>query len=250
MKEKVNCSWCNSELFRNTWNYNKKCKREIFFCDYVCKGNWQRSQKELLGYTKEWLIDEYHNKEKTANDIAREIGKDPKSVWLWLKGYGIETRPRGSNLPPITPFGEDNPFYGKHHTEETREKIRQARFEDGGVPYLKDGIHWMKHEDYTQENNPSWKGGITPERQAIYSSLEWKELVKKVWQRDNATCQRCGKYFNDNREENTFHIHHIVSFMVEELRLEFSNLLLVCDKCHYWIHSKKNKNKEFIKEIQ
>jgi hypothetical protein len=26
----------------------------------------------------------------------------------------------------------------------------------------------------------------------------------------------------------------------------FDNLLLVCKKCHNWIHSKKNTNREFI----
>jgi predicted HNH restriction endonuclease len=47
----------------------------------------------------------------------------------------------------------------------------------------------------------------------------------------------------------TFHIHHVVSFMVRELRAEPDNLVLLCKKCHLFVHSRKNKTSEFIKEL-
>ncbi len=98
------------------------------------------------------------------------------------------------------------------------------------------------------KETPSWKGGITPERQTVYSSEAWVEAVKKVWERDKAICQRCGKNHNQPKARGTFHIHHIVSFEVKKLRTSVDNLILFCAKCHRWVHGKKNVNKEFIGE--
>ena len=71
------------------------------------------------------------------------------------------------------------------------------------------------------ENHAEWTGGNTPERQAFYSSRQWKEVVPKVWRRDRANCQRCGVHKDDYG--GSFHIHHIVSFAVEALRSELPN---------------------------
>lgn len=249
VRKNVKCSQCGKIINRLIWNYGKNRSIINFFCNNVCKGNWQREQREALGFTKEWLVEQYCNQEKSANQIACEIGRDAKGVWRWIKDYGIETRPRGHNLPPPTPSGSDNPFYGKKHSKKTKEKIRQARIEDGRMPCMKDGVHWMKHDDYSQEDHPSWQGGITPERQALYSSPEWSEVVKKVWKRDKAKCQRCGKHHNTKENRGTFHIHHVISFVVEETRIDLNNLVLLCKECHHWVHSNKNINNDFIKEI-
>jgi 5-methylcytosine-specific restriction protein A len=95
------------------------------------------------------------------------------------------------------------------------------------------------------EANHNWKGGTTPERQSVYSSKEWVNAVIEVWKRDEAICQRCEMKKNKN---NLFHIHHIASFSdYPDLRTEVSNLVLLCAPCHYFVHSKENTNKEFIK---
>jgi len=96
------------------------------------------------------------------------------------------------------------------------------------------------------ENHAEWQGG-TPDRQRLYSSKEWKAAALLVWKRDNGHCQRCGVRKESYRKP--FHIHHIVSFVSDEsLRAEPSNLILLCEKCHKWVHSLKNVNKEFICE--
>ena len=99
------------------------------------------------------------------------------------------------------------------------------------------------------ENSPAWKGGICPERQNFYNSQEWKDACCVVWGRDSSICQRCGIAQEKNRD-GSFHIHHIVSFEVKELRAEPSNLILFCADCHYWVHSNENINNDFIGEIQ
>lgn len=100
---------------------------------------------------------------------------------------------------------------------------------------------------YNQGENHHGYTGATPERQACYSSKEWKWAAKTVWQRDNAECQRCG--VSIDQYDGQFHIHHIISFQVEEYRTEPSNLVLLCEECHRWVHSKDNEEKEWIQSV-
>lgn len=94
------------------------------------------------------------------------------------------------------------------------------------------------------DKNPSWKGGVTPERQRIYRTSEWVELVKFIYKRDNYKCQRCG---TEHNRQNKLHAHHLRSWADNpHLRLEPSNIITLCDSCHLWVHSRKNTAKDFI----
>lgn len=246
-KTNAACSQCgNSNLKR--WPINPATKKPIqnFFCDKACKGAWQRAQREALGYTKDWLIDQYGTQGKSANQIGREIGRDGKRVWEWITDYGIDTRKRGHNHEKNLPK-DGRSFLGMRHSEETRAKLSEISKADGRVPWGKGNEPYWK--GVTGKDHPSFKGGLTPERQAFYSTTEWAEAVKAVWSRDNATCQRCGKHHNEAKNRGTFHIHHIVSFMVREKRSDPNNLVLLCRPCHLWVHSRKNKTKQFIGEV-
>lgn len=182
----------------------------------------------------------YWGENMTCVDIAKREGKDPKTIWAWMRHYGIKTRPRGHNVGQL-PSGRKPGF---KLTEEHKQAIRDARKRDGHVPYLKNGEHWLKSA--AKEDTPNWKGGVTPERQKFYCTDEWKEAVKAVWARADAKCERCGKHHNTQKNRGNFHIHHIVSFAVKHLRAEASNLALLCRECHLFVHSKKNVDNEFI----
>lgn len=243
-KKICKCSQCGNVLKR--WPISPVTKKPIinFFCDTRCKGMWQTAQRELLGFTKEWLYDQYITKGKDANKIAKEVGRDGKSVWNWLSLYGIPTRPRGHNASNLVRDG--SVWVGRKHSEKTKKIMSDAAIADGRLPWGKNnkpywtGVKGSKH--------PSFKGGLTPERQAVYSSKEWVDAVKIVWKRDNAICQCCGKDHRNNENRGTFNIHHIVSFQVKELQTEPSNLVLLCKDCHIFVHSKQNVTKKFIKE--
>lgn len=211
------------------------------FCSMQCKSEWQRTQKPV---DKEWLYQKYIVEGLDCTQIAKLVERNPKRVWEWLRDYEIPTRPRGANSKVHFKKGETK-RKGVKHTPETKEKLRQARLADGHVPYLKDGVHHLKGK--RGADTPNWKGGITPERAKVYDSKEWKQATKTVWLRDNATCQRCGLTHNGNRHIS-FDVHHIVSFAVVELRCEPDNLILLCEPCHYWVHSNDNINGEYINE--
>lgn len=193
--------------------------------------------------SKTWLEQKYINEGLGCPEIGAIVGRDAKTILYWLRKHNIPTRPRGTNHKENLLNGRPK---GWHHTEETKEKVRQASIERGAVPYLKNGKHHLKGKRGKAIHN--WKGGITPERQAFYRSDEWKRAAKAVWTRDDATCQRCGT--RKQRDMPKFHVHHIVSFAVESLRADVSNLVLLCPDCHYWVHSNQNVDRDFLKDVR
>lgn len=246
-KQLKSCSYCGkSDLLR--WPLNPQTKEPIknFFCDTKCKGSWQTAQREALGFTKEWLISQYLTQGKSANQIAKEIGRDSKRVWEWIVNYGLDTRSRGHNYHKNLVM-DGSSFRGKRHTDKTKMRLSELAKTDGRLPWGKNNEPYWKGK--TGEKHPAFKGGLTPERQAVYSSQEWVQAVKDVWYRDNATCQHCGKHHNEAGSRGTFHIHHIISFQVKEFQTDVNNLVLLCKECHKFVHSKKNVHKIFIKEV-
>jgi len=100
-------------------------------------------------------------------------------------------------------MGKNNPFYGKHHTKETKEKI--ARFED---------------------KNPNWRGGISKEPYSFSFSKKLKEKIKK---RDGYKCKQCNNSL-------LLCIHHI---NYNKENCDENNLITLCRSCH----SKTNFNR-------
>ncbi len=200
-----------------------------------------------LHQNKEWLYQKYIVEELDCVQIGKIVSRDPGTIHYWMRKFDIPTRPRGHTWQ--TNLQQGQPF-GFKHTQVAKDKIGKASKDRKQVPYLnKDGVHRIKGKRGNVVWN--WKGGITSERQTFYRSEEWKKTVKAIWKRDNAICQRCRLDHRtlDRKSEDykKFHIHHIVSFMIKELRIELTNLILLCHPCHMWIHSKQNTKREFIK---
>lgn len=162
---------------------------------------------------REWLYEQYVTLKRASGDIAKDFGYTDSAVLFWLKKHGIPRRTTREirQIKHWGTSGSDNPMWNKKG-----------------------------------ELNPRWKGGITPERQSFYLSSEWKSACSGVWKRDNATCQRCGVHKADS-PDIPFHIHHIESFAIVEKRADTKNLILLCEICHHWVHSKKNTKKEFLR---
>ena len=248
-KRLTSCAWCKTEIMRRPFNHNTGNPILHSFCDKRCKGDWQRENQKPDGVTREWLFQKYEIEKLVCAEIGRLVGRDTKRVWEWLRDYGIETRPRGSSSAKLWANGGITHPGGFPHTEETRARLSAIAITDGRVPYrMPDGSHAMKGR--TGERHPLWQGGLTPEREALAQTDEWKSAVKAVWARSNAKCERCGQDHRkvDNRKANGFHIHHIAPFRVKRLRCEVSNLALLCRPCHHFVHSKKNVDKEFIRD--
>lgn len=197
--------------------------------------------------SREWCEQKYVVEGLGCLEIGQLVKRDPKTVYYWLRKHGISTRPRGADVRQHFPKGTQT-HLGIKHTPETIEKVRQASLDRGAVPYLRDGVHFNKGRRGAVVAN--WKGGVTPERQTFYRSDEWKAAVKAVWKRADAKCERCGlDHRTIDRKVAKFHVHHIVSFAVTELRCDADNLVLLCRPCHLWVHSNANTERQFIKDV-
>jgi hypothetical protein len=195
--------------------------------------------------TSEELRRLYIDERMSAPDIAKIVGRHSKRVWEWLRSDGIPTRPRGHHTIKFKKGHKLN--VGKPRSEATKQKLREARIADGSKGLFKNGVHVLKGR--VGADHPRFKGGLSAERQAFYYSDEWKEACKAVWHRADAKCERCSlDHRTIDRSKFSFHVHHIVSFQVRALRAVPNNLLLFCQDCHRFVHSKRNIDKQFIGE--
>ena len=73
----------------------------------------------------------------------------------------------------------------------------------------------------------NWKGGITPSHLSLRASPIFQEFKRKIRNRDNYTCQKCG--IRGVRLD----VDHIRPFsLFPELRLDASNCRTLCRPCH------------------
>ena len=186
---------------------------------------------------KEWLYQKYVVEGLSTYQIGKLVSRNPKNIYNKLKEFGIPTRTRAEEIIKNAwwNLGLAHPGKGKHRSEETKAKISKAR-KGKEYPNLQGEKNGM-----FGNRSPNWKGGVTPERQKLYGTRLWKEIVKTVFERDKFLCQRCHK---PNR---SIHAHHIKSWAdYPNNRFDLDNLITVCKECHHWIHSSKNTNKDFL----
>lgn len=132
-----------------------------------------------------------------------------------------------------------NKNYKKHMSEVHKKPMKE---------YFKTHSQWNKGKKMSdefrlnlsksQEGNKShfWKGGITPKIKKIRNSLQYKLWRETVFERDNYTCQKCGKI------GGKLNVHHIVPFKecldldYEELIYDLDNGITYCEDYHKQIH--------------
>ena len=117
---------------------------------------------------------------------------------------------------------------GIKFTEERKQKIRLKALGRAGWSAGK------KRPEMAKENNPNWKGGITPTNTTIRCSMEYEQWRKNVFERDNYICQMCEQW------GGTLNANHIKKFADHpELRLEITNGITLCKRCHNFIHNRE-----------
>jgi len=214
------------------------------------------------------------------------------------EGYNIGAQkgntPWNNGLPK-----EVQPWYGKHHSEETKQKISEKKkgirnsietefklgmtlpqewidkitkynkenpnsgqfkkghipenkFEKGSIPWNKGNsiqsntgrTHFKKgmtpwnkdiiFDQIKQENHWNWKGGIT----GTGYPKEWiNKLRSEIRERDNYTCQECGK----KQGKHKLDIHHIDGI---KININHDNLIALCRSCHIKKHRSHQKRDE------
>lgn len=233
-----NCKFCGKLIKR-------RGTKIPVFCSIRCKGEWQKTQKPV---DKAWLYQKYVVEQLGTYEIAKLVNRNPKNVYNWIIGYNIPTRTKKEavvlfNKREETKKKRSSSSKGRPFPERAKLKLSLER---KGKPNPK--ITGKKNGMYGRrgELSPSWKGGVTPERQSFYETEEWKQVRKRVYEKYEYKCDKCEC---NHSTKNPLHIHHIISFAIRHLRCDMNNLILLCKKCHLWAHSKKNVNKDYIEEF-
>ena len=109
---------------------------------------------------------------------------------------------------------------GVKFTDEHKRKIAVAHI---GIPPWNKGLVGYN----AGSKHPNWKGGITPINQKERKTGKYSDWRKKVFQRDNYTCQECGQF---GGWLNADHIKPFAYF--PELRFDVDNGRTLCRECH------------------
>ena len=86
------------------------------------------------------------------------------------------------------------------------------------------------------EKNPAYKNGESREKRSWRGS-DWETIRVEVYERDNYTCQDCGKKCvakNNSTKDNTDKIiqcHHIENYKIKQNNNK-TNLITLCLSCH------------------
>ena len=184
---------------------------------------------------KQWEKRKYCSQKCGARDSTKK-GKR----FLFKKGHkpSLETRKRISKKLKGNKNGRGN--RGNILTEERKKEISKdlrRQYQDGMrvAPFKGRLGYWAGKKrpklGYRMKGNgnPNWKDGITPEEKAERARFR-KITQKKVFERDNYTCQICGQY------GGKLQVDHIKSWAeYPEFRFEMSNCRTLCMGCHYKI---------------
>lgn len=163
----------------------------------------------------------YHDKGLTTYEIAERVGYTPKGVHNWIVKHDIETRPShglGKEYVELECANCGNIFTAQpSRADRAKYCSRECYYEDMDMPKGPD--HW------------SWKE--TPEHRP--SGTEWVELRRQVRERDEYTCQLCGK--DESEMDRQLDVHHLNRVRdSEDPRKQVSSdpdeLISLCRSCH------------------
>ena len=143
----------------------------------------------------------------------------------------------GKNNPMFGKYGKENHFYGKKHSEETKQKIGNREYKYGN-----------KHQ--------WWKGGISKKNIPLYDTfanqINYAEKVRNNDGRLEVKCTYCGKWFMPKTTNVQNRIGSLNGYYKGENRLYCST---TCKKeCPIYRKQKysaeENNTKQYSREVQ
>jgi len=180
---------------------------------------------------EEQIVKLYKN--LTADEISLKLNLGSHVVYSCLKRNKVEKRPIGHRI------GRPSWNSGIKFSEEQKVKLNIKGLDLGrawnkgktGI-YSEDRLRQMSEfmKAKIGEKACNWKGGISRAYKTGYNSIQYKEWRKKIFNRDNYTCQDCGIHAS---EVGYLTAHHVKSWSeCPELRFEISNGKTLCENCH------------------
>lgn len=194
--------------------------------------------------SKEFLIEEYTNKGKTAYQIAEEVGSHPQTVYYKLKKYDIPRREHDERIVKPYQYKKlgNKSFLRQKYIEEEKSAYEISELvgcSNGNV------YQWLdKHNIPTRSlseshpcgsKHPDWTGGIS------YGE-KWHKRREERIEYDNSKCFDCGitRENHTQKYNKDLSVHHRIKR--EDVADEdgnippkihsLHNLVTLCCKCH------------------
>ena len=145
---------------------------------------------------------------KGCKKCFEPISRNWKQRYCSMSCAGLHNKNKGRFKKDIASWNKGLKGYGKDviRTKEWKEKIGKAN----------SGIH-----------NGNWRGGTSELNNRIRRRAKYKNWRKTIFERDNYTCQFCGK------RGGKLEVDHIKPFaLFKRLRYKMENGRTLCVKCH------------------
>lgn len=153
---------------------------------------------------RDWLDEQYNQNNLSHEAIGALAGVSKHTVRAWVRKFNLQ-KPIGSWTKGVEPWNKGLMYKtGSFHTEENKQKFRESKL---------------------GQNNPMWKGGVTPARMKIAQDCD--KFRTAVYARDQHTCRLC------RLQGGKLILHHVLPVWYRpDLATTASNLVTVCQDCH------------------
>ena len=263
MFKEAGCPTLETEYLpaKSKWRYLCECgeEREILPHDFKrgrrCKGCGMEKLRELnrtpvdevKGYfsnTSDVLTDVYVTSGRTmVKYVCENSHTNEKAFYSYKAGYGcfkcsksrLAERYRSSLEEVKAVFIEQGCELLEdvyiNHDQKLKYKCSCGNISHSYLSAIKKGIK-CGCQYLRGEESPHWNSSMTEEqRQGGRKYPEYYEWVKKVYERDNYTCQKCFE------RGGALNAHHIKGYAAhKELRTSLTNGITLCAKCHKYFH--------------
>lgn len=202
------CDYCGEEKRIRKANYKEEGNH---FCSRTCKDTWQK--EGLKGKNNP-----FHNKEHTK-DTKIKVSITKKKANL-----------RGENSPNYNQKPVECSQCGKV-TLKIPYLIKRSKYQFCSIECH---AKW-KSENMKGENSPTWNPDLTYEDRLdrrLYP--KYYDFLVKVIERDNYTCDICGKH---SKRGNGLNAHHLNGYNWDKKnRTNPDNGITLCKDCHTDFH--------------
>lgn len=176
------------------------------------------------------------SKAKRGHIVTEETREKIRKTLLGKK----HTEERKKNISKAMQKVKITWWVGRKHTEEARLKMKETHT----------GVEFSEERKKKMRGRRPWNkvgDGISHQRTKIRTGRKYKEWRKRVFKRDDFTCQRCKKRGVE------LMAHHILNFTTYPLlRFTVKNGITLCVLCHKDFHKcygKENNTQEQVDEF-
>ena len=203
--------------------------RRKLACSRECHRLWQTSitweqrvgEEFATEFRQKMSVLSSTNNPSTFPGVAEKISKS-------MKQYLSEN--------PEARLGENNPFFGHTHSEETIQHWKEIK--RGKWAYNREQKEKQTKNTPRKENHPAWQGGISNGEYGIEFNAELKDSIKIKY---NHTCQLCEAVNID------LDIHHID---YNKTNNNETNLIPLCKSCHGKTNFGRDNWQKLLTEIK